>query len=69
MAYELHSFWCPKCGNKAMDLPRRVGHQHKDLHRKKLWCPTCKMEQNTVECKDDEDVFIFKQMFEEGGLE
>lgn len=63
---EFHSFWCPVCGNKAMDLPRNYGHQHKDFHLKKLWCPHCKQERNTIECKDDEDVFIFKLNFEEG---
>lgn len=61
-----NTFMCPKCGNRIMELPRPVGHQHKDGHRKKLYCFICKEEVNSVECKDDEAIFNFKLMFEEG---
>lgn len=62
----LHSFYCMKCGNKAMELFRKRGFQHKRFHRKKLYCPHCKLELNCIECKNDEDVYEFKENFEKG---
>ena len=64
--YVEHSFYCIKCGNRGIPLRRNAGHQHSKLHRKKLYCPYCKMEINHVECKNDEDVYNFKLDFEEG---
>ena len=55
-----HSFMCIQCGKLAMTLPRPVGHQHKAGHRKRLYCPHCRMEINCVECKNDEDIFYFE---------
>ena len=49
-----------------MSLPRRVSHQYGRHHRKKLWCPYCKMEVNQIECKNDADVYDFKVAFEAG---
>ena len=63
---ELHSFWCPICGRKAMDLQRQQGHQHKDFHRKKLYCPWCKTEHNCIETKNIEQEYEFKINFERG---
>ena len=64
--YVEHSFYCIRCGNKGIPLRRNSGHQHAQSHRKKLYCPYCKMEVNHVECKNDEDVYNFKLDFEEG---
>ena len=64
--YEEHSFWCIKCGNKGLPLMRNQGHQHSRFHRKKLYCPTCKMEINHVECKNMEDIEVFKDAFKGG---
>ena len=65
----LHSFYCMKCGNKAMELFRKRGFQHERFHRKKLYCPYCKLELNCIECKNDEDVYEFKENFEKGVYE
>ena len=65
----LHSFYCMKCGNKAMELFRKRGFQTERFHRKKLYCPYCKLELNCIECKNDEDVYEFKENFEKGVYE
>lgn len=64
-----HYFMCIKCGKLTMTLPRPVGHQYKSWHRKKLYCPNCRVEINCIECKDEEEVFYFKEDFERGLFE
>lgn len=59
-------FMCIQCGKLAMILPRPIGHQYKNGHRKRLYCPHCKVEINCVECKNDEDIFYFKEDFANG---
>ena len=61
-----HSFYCIKCGNKMMGLPRKDSHNHSKHHRKKLWCPWCKVEVNSVECRNDIEVYEFKTAFNAG---
>lgn len=63
-----HSFYCIKCGNKSYDLPRKKGIQKERFHRKKMFCPHCKIEINHIECRNDADVYEFKEMFEEGAF-
>lgn len=65
----IHSFYCIKCGKMAMELPRKKGFQYERFHRKKLYCPYCKTELNCIECKNDEDVYEFKENFEKGVYE
>lgn len=64
--YQMHRFFCIKCGNEGIPIHRKQGHQHGRFHRKKLYCPHCKVEINHVECKNDEDVYEFRLDFEEG---
>ena len=64
--YEQHTFWCIRCGNRGVDLQRKVNHRHGKHHRKKLWCPWCKMEVNHVECRNDWEVEEFKEKFAAG---
>lgn len=64
--YNEHSFYCMRCGRKGIALPRKNSHQYGRYHRKRLWCPWCKMEVNHIECKNDTDVFEFKKAFEAG---
>ena len=64
--YKMHRFFCIQCGKEGIPIPRKQGHQHTRFHRKKLYCPYCKVEINHVECKSDEDVYEFKLDFEEG---
>ena len=61
-----HSFYCINCGKKMISLPRKNGHNYKKHHRKKLWCPWCKMEVNGIECKNDNDVYDFLEAFKAG---
>lgn len=61
-----HRFFCVNCGKEGIPMPRKRGHQHGKLHRKKCFCLTCKQCINHVECKDDEDVAEFKRAFEAG---
>lgn len=66
MNYEPHSFYCIKCGNRGLDIQRKVNHKHSKHHRKKLWCPWCKMEMNHVECRNDLEVQEFKEKWAAG---
>ena len=64
--FKTHRFFCIQCGNEGIPLARKQGHKHGRFHRKKLYCPYCKMEINHVECKDDLDAYEFKVCFERG---
>lgn len=66
--FSIHSFYCPMCGKKTMELPRSKSAQREVFHRKKLYCPWCKMTLNQIEIKNDEEYFNFKKTFEEGGF-
>lgn len=63
---DLHDFYCINCGNRGMPILRNAGHQHNSLHRKKLYCLTCKTEINHVECRSAYDVEVFKSNYEKG---
>ena len=66
--YNTHRFFCIKCGNEGIPLARKQGHKHGRFHRKKLYCPHCKMEINHVECQNEEDIYNFILDFEEGAF-
>lgn len=65
-AMESHSFYCIKCGNRGLDIPRRVSHQYGKFHRKKLYCIYCKEEVNHIECRNSIEVEEFKENFKNG---
>ena len=65
-AMEIHDFYCPLCGQKTYSLSRVKSHQYEKHHRKKLYCPWCKIEVNCIECRNDSEVFEFKMAFENG---
>lgn len=67
--YETHDFYCMKCGKKGLSLQRKVNHKHGKHHRKKLWCPYCKMEVNHIECRNDNEVYEFLENFKSGEYE
>ena len=64
--YSVHDFYCLKCGNKGLPIQRGRNLQREKFHRKKLYCMTCKEEVNHVECKNLEDVEVFKDAFNAG---
>ena len=64
--YELHSFWCIQCGNKGLDIQRKPNHRYAKHHKKKLWCPWCKMEINHIECRNDAEIVEFKEKWQAG---
>lgn len=66
MRFEQHDFYCMKCGKKGIPLSRNKGFKHGKFHRKKLYCLSCKEEVNHIECRNDEEVKIFKENFELG---
>lgn len=61
-----HDFYCIKCGKKGIPLARKVSMQKERFHRKKLYCPFCKVTINHVECKNDIDVYEFLEDFNNG---
>lgn len=65
-AYDTHDFYCINCGKRGMPLARMNGKQREKMHRKKLYCLTCKTEVNHIECRSQEDVDRFKRNFEKG---
>ena len=67
--YTEHSFYCMRCGRKGIPVARRDSHNNEKHHRKKLWCPWCGMEVNHIECRNETEVYEFKQAFEAGEYE
>jgi len=63
---ELHSFFCLKCGKKVYELMRPVSHQYEKHHRKALYCPWCCATLNCIECRNDEEVYEFKEAYNNG---
>lgn len=64
--YISSSFYCLNCGNRGLPLPRKKSFRHEKFHRKRLYCPTCRIEVNHAECRDDEEVYEFKENFAAG---
>jgi len=44
-------FYCTKCGEKGIPIPRRKGSERNAGHLKRLYCLNCKREVNFCECK------------------
>ena len=61
-----HSFYCIKCGNQSIPLPRKDGFKHNKFHKKKLYCYKCKETINHVECTNKDEVEIFLERFKKG---
>lgn len=64
--YEEHSFYCLNCGNRGIPIRRKIGHQHGAGHRKKLYCPNCRVEVNHMECRTQSEIEEFKINFVNG---
>jgi hypothetical protein len=64
--YETHDFYCLRCGQKGLPIQRKVGKQHGEFHRKRLWCPHCKLEINHMEIRNQEEKEYFMEGFING---
>lgn len=64
--YEEHKFFCLLCGREGIPLRRKAGFQHGSMHRKKLYCPYCKVEVNHIEVKTLDEEEQFKENFKNG---
>lgn len=63
---DIHDFYCMKCGCKVFSCVRPQAHRREKFHRKKLYCPTCRITLNCIEIKNDIEAFEFKEAFELG---
>ena len=48
----ISDFYCVKCGNKGIPIPRKLNSTREPGHLKKLYCLYCKDTVNHVECRD-----------------
>ena len=49
--FYMSDFYCTKCGNLSMSLPRAKKKQREAGHLKNLYCPHCREEHNHVEMR------------------
>lgn len=66
MSYDISKFFCIQCGKEGIPCIRKSSHKREKHHLKKLWCPCCRTEVNHVECRNDEEVYEFKEAYENG---
>lgn len=64
--YVSSSFYCMNCGCRGLTLPRTRAHQREKFHRKRLYCPTCRIDVNHIECRNDIEAYEFKEDFAAG---
>ena len=64
--YETHNFLCLRCGQAGVPIQRKIGKQHGAFHRKKLYCPWCKVDINHVEVRNQQEKEIFMEGFKNG---
>ena len=67
--FEIHDFYCINCGNKGIPLTRQGNKKKGEGHRKNMYCYHCKHTVNHIECRNDTEVYEFKQAFEAGEYE
>lgn len=65
-AYTITDFYCMKCGNRGISLPRYSKHRHEKFHRKDYYCPHCHETTGHIECHTDAEAYIFKENFAKG---
>lgn len=61
-----NKFFCLNCGKEGIPCVRSNGKQKKGLHRKKLYCPWCKVTVNFAEVRNDADKEKFLKEFAAG---
>lgn len=63
MNFEQSEFYCIQCGQLGIPCLRKQARKREKFHRKKLYCPHCKLTINHIECKDEEEATMFKEAF------
>lgn len=63
-----HDFYCINCGKRGLPLPRKICMQHEKFHRKRMYCPWCKIEVAHVEVRTPEEAQEFIDLYEEGSF-
>jgi len=61
-----HNFFCIQCGNPVYPILRKRGRMKGKFHRKRLYCPHCKIDINCIEVRNMEEEFEFKEKFNNG---
>lgn len=59
-------FFCMRCGNRGIPIARKESKRKEQFHRKKLYCRFCKEEVNHIECRNLEEIELFKENFKNG---
>ena len=63
---EEHSFYCLNCGLRGIPLMRPNSRKREKFHRKKLYCPHCKITVNHIEITNQFDLNEFQEAFANG---
>ena len=63
---EEHSFYCLNCGLKGIPLSRSKSRKREKFHRKKLYCPHCKITVNHIEITNQFELADFQEAFANG---
>ena len=63
------TLYCPVCGKKGIPIMRKTGKQKPSFHRKWLYCIYCNRLTNHVECRSEEDILLFQEMYSDGEFE
>ena len=66
--FTISDFYCTKCGNKGVPIPRRDNRVREKGHLKRLYCIHCKDVVNHIEIRvfDNYTYEDFKKDFDEG---
>lgn len=62
----MSTFYCLHCGKQGIPIPRNRGHQREKFHRKRMYCPHCKIDVNHIEIKNYSEEQQFKENFNKG---
>ena len=66
--FGIHKFYCLNCGKEGIPIPRKPSDFRSTNHRKKLYCPWCKLTLNFIEIKTEEEKIKFLEAFNNGAF-
>lgn len=66
---QFHDFYCTKCGNKGLSLPRKIGQLREPGHLKRMYCFSCKDEINFAEISAGYSYDDFKYEYEHNNFQ